>query len=114
VVHKEGSVSALTKVVNDNELIRPVNLDYTTSYDGTKILRQNCVYTVSQAKGTFISAGIPGVVERLQDGIGLKFLLTKKGLGPYNRLVPMLGYSAEGLVLEYMENGTLKVPVEAS
>jgi hypothetical protein len=29
-------------------------------------------------------------------------------LGPHDRLVPMLGYSEEGLVLEYMENGTLK------
>jgi hypothetical protein len=27
---------------------------------------------------------------------------------PHDRLLPMLGYSEEGLVLEYMENGTLK------
>jgi hypothetical protein len=40
----------------------------------------NCVYTVSQAKGTFIPAGISGVVEQLQDGSVLNPLVpTKKG-----------------------------------
>jgi serine/threonine protein kinase len=29
-------------------------------------------------------------------------------LGPHHRLVPMLGHSEKGLVLQYMENGTIK------
>jgi hypothetical protein len=86
-------------------------------------LRQNRVYPVSQAKGTFISAGLSGVVERLQDGGVLKSpradeershkdvqmeVEIYQRLGPHDRLVPMVGYSEENLVPEYMENGTAK------
>ena len=62
-------------------------------------------------------------MERLQDGSVLKSPRADeesshkdikreaeiyRRLGPHDRLVPMLGYSEEGLVLEYMENGTLE------
>lgn len=97
--------------------------DYTTTYDGTKILRRNRIRVVSQAKGTFISAGISGIIERLEDGSVLKSPRSDEErackdieteaniyrlLGPHDRLVPMLGYSEAGLILEYMGNGNVK------
>lgn len=90
--------------------------EYTTAYDGSKILRKNCIHMVSQAKGAFISGGSSGYVERLKDGSILKTphpgeeaSCEMEGkiyelLGRHNRLVPMLGYSSAGLNLEYMEN----------
>lgn len=41
--------------------------DYISAYDESKILRKNCIPTVSEAKGAFISAGSSGYVERLED-----------------------------------------------
>lgn len=78
---------------------------------------------MSQAKGTYISAGVSGIVERLKDGTVLKSphpedeeacrdieLEAKiyRLLGPHDRLVTMLGHSQAGLVLEYMEHGTVR------
>lgn len=34
-------------------------------------------------------------------------------IGPHKRLVPLLGHSRDGLVLEYMENGDLKTYLPA-
>ncbi len=92
-------------------------------YDGSRMLRINRVHTVSQAKGTYISSGSSGIVERLKDGSVLKSPRPDEErscidiemeariyrlLGPHDRLVAMLGYSPTGLVLEYMENGNVR------
>lgn len=81
------------------------------------------IHASVQAKGEFISAGITGLVELLPDGTVIKSPRPSEErssrdteteakiyqlLGPHDRLVPMLGHSAEGLRLEYMENGTVK------
>lgn len=64
--------------------------------------------------------GVSGVVERLEDGTVLKspqpnedVSIELEGciyrlLGPHDRLISMLGYSKEGLILEYMEKGPLE------
>jgi serine/threonine protein kinase len=97
-----------------------VSQDYTLAYDGTKILRKNRIHTIRQAKGTFISTGVSGYVELLKNGTVLKSPRPDEEsackmeatiyelLGRHNRLVPMLGYSSEGLNLEYMENGNVR------
>ncbi|KAH8425842.1 uncharacterized protein LDX57_003586 [Aspergillus melleus] len=77
------------------------------------------------AQGQFISGGITGIVELLDDGTALKspfpdsdieshvLDIAKKAtiyrrIGPHKRLVQLLGHSRDGLVLEYMGNGDLK------
>jgi serine/threonine protein kinase len=91
----------------------------------TNMLHGNCAYTVSQAKGTYISAGVSGIVERLKDGTVLKSprpgpdevesckdiemeAKIYRLLGPHDRLVPLLGHSQAGLVLGYMENRNVR------
>ena len=100
-----------------------VDQDWTTAYDGSKILRKNVTRTVIQAKGTFISLGLSGIVERLIDGSVMKsphpadegsFMDIEMEakiyqlIGPHHRLVPMLGYTQPGLLLEYMEDGNVR------
>lgn len=80
---------------------------------------------VIYARGEFISGGITGIVELLDDGTALKSPFPGEDIehhiqniakeasiyrriGSHERLVRMLGHSREGLVLEYMENGDLK------
>ncbi|KAJ5901456.1 hypothetical protein N7495_001984 [Penicillium taxi] len=82
------------------------------------------------AQGEFISGGITGIVELLDDGTVLKapypgreienhiIDIAKEAdiyrrIGPHNRLVRMISHSREGLVLEYMKNGDLKTYLQA-
>ncbi|KAJ5919312.1 kinase domain containing protein [Penicillium verhagenii] len=82
------------------------------------------------AKGKFISGGLTGIVELLDDGIVIKspfpgaemenniLDIAKEAsiyhrLGPHERLIQVLGHSRDGLVLEYMKNGDLKTYLRA-
>ncbi|PWY87142.1 kinase domain-containing protein [Aspergillus sclerotioniger CBS 115572] len=82
------------------------------------------------AQGQFISGGITGIVELLDDGTALKspfpdadveahiLDIAKEAsiyrrIGPHGRLVRLLGHSRDGLVLEYMVNGDLKTYLQA-
>ncbi|KAJ6109360.1 hypothetical protein N7486_001594 [Penicillium sp. IBT 16267x] len=82
------------------------------------------------AQGHFLSGGITGIVELLDDGTALKspfpdadieshiLDIAKEAsiyrrIGPHKRLVRLLGHSRDGLVLEYMENGDLKTYLQA-
>lgn len=86
----------------------------------------NNVYSSTRdAQGRFLSGGITGIVELLDDGPALKSPFPDEDMenhildidkeatiyrhiGPHNRLVRLLGHSSDGLVLEYMENGDLR------
>ncbi|KAE8145979.1 kinase domain-containing protein [Aspergillus avenaceus] len=80
---------------------------------------------IRDAQGQFISGGITGIVELLDNGTALKSPfpgvefenhvqdIAKEASiyrrnGPHKRLVQLLGHFRNGLVLEYMENGDLK------
>ncbi|KAJ5945950.1 hypothetical protein N7454_002789 [Penicillium verhagenii] len=82
------------------------------------------------AKGKFISGGLTGIVELLDDGTVIKspfpdadlenniLDIAKEAsiyhrLGPHERLIRVLGHSRDGLVLEYMKNGDLKTYLRA-
>ncbi|KAJ5612001.1 hypothetical protein N7510_005195 [Penicillium lagena] len=82
------------------------------------------------AQGQFISGGITGIVELLNDGTALKspfpdseieshvLDIAKEAsiyrrIGPHKRLVRLVGHSRDGLVLEYMENGDLKTYLQS-
>lgn len=82
------------------------------------------------AQGQFISGGITGIVELLDDGTALKspfpdsdieihiLAIAKEAniyrrIGPHERLVRLLGHSRDGLVLEYMKTGDLKTYLQA-
>ncbi|KAL4805348.1 kinase-like domain-containing protein [Aspergillus unguis] len=89
------------------------------------------VETISRdAQGQFISGGLTGIVELLDDGTVLKspfpdaelenhvLDIAKEAsiyhrIGPHERLVRLLGHSRDGLILEYMENGDLKTYIQA-
>lgn len=89
------------------------------------------VETISRdAQGQFISGGLTGIVELLDDGTVLKspfpgaeiekniLDIAKEAqiyhrIGPHERLVRMLGHSRDGLVLEHMQNGDLKTYLQA-
>nr|KMM63779.1 hypothetical protein CPAG_00133 [Coccidioides posadasii RMSCC 3488] len=89
------------------------------------------VETISRdAQGQFISGGLTGIVELLDDGIILKspfpdtemenhiLDIAKEAsiyhcVGPHERLVWILGHSRDGLILEYMKNGDLKTYIQA-
>lgn len=93
--------------------------------DGTKIRKKNYICVTRDARGKFISGGLTGIVELLNDGTILKSPqpgpdeesyrsdIEKEAeiyrlLGSHDRLVWLLGHSAEGLVLEYMPKRDLK------
>ncbi|KAL4940880.1 hypothetical protein BDV06DRAFT_195773 [Aspergillus oleicola] len=82
------------------------------------------------AQGQFISGGLTGIVELLDDGTVLKspfpdaemenhvLDIAKEAsiyyrVGPHERLVRILGHSRGGLILEYMKNGDLKTYIQA-
>ncbi|KAL4881099.1 protein kinase [Aspergillus karnatakaensis] len=82
------------------------------------------------AQGQFISGGLTGIVELLDDGTVLKspfpdaemenhiLDIAKEAsiyhrLGPHERLVRVIGHSRDGLILEYMENSDLKTHIQA-
>ncbi|KKK18994.1 kinase domain containing protein, partial [Aspergillus rambellii] len=82
------------------------------------------------AQGQFISGGLTGIVELLDDGTILKspfpdaevenhiLDIAKEAsiydrVGPHERLVWILGHSRDGLILEYMKNGDLKTYIQA-
>ncbi|CEL09362.1 Putative Protein kinase [Aspergillus calidoustus] len=89
------------------------------------------VETLSRdAQGQFISGGLTGIVQLLDDGTVLKspfpdaemenhiLDIAKEAtiyyrIGPHERLVRILGHSRDGLVLEYMHNGDLKTYLQA-
>ncbi|KMU85167.1 hypothetical protein CIHG_02949 [Coccidioides immitis H538.4] len=89
------------------------------------------VETISRdAQGQFISGGLTGIVELLDDGTVLKspfpdaemenhiLDIAKEAsiyhcVGPHERLVRILGHSRDGLILEYMKNGDLKTYIQA-
>ena len=80
---------------------------------------------IRDAQGEFISGGVTGIVELLDDGTALKSPFPDddieqhisdiakeariyRRIGPHRRLVQLLGHSSRGLALEYMKNGDLK------
>lgn len=89
------------------------------------------VETISRdSQGQFISGGLTGIVELLDDGTVLKspfpgaelenniLDIAKEAqiyyrIGPHERLVRMLGHSRDGLILEHMQNGDLKTYLQA-
>ncbi|OQD65448.1 hypothetical protein PENPOL_c006G07162 [Penicillium polonicum] len=93
--------------------------------------RHGKVETISRdAQGQFISGGLTGIVELLDDGTVLKspfpdaemenhvLDIAKEAsiyhrVGPHERLVRILDHSRDGLVLEYMKNGDLKTYLQA-
>ncbi|PGH13344.1 hypothetical protein AJ79_03761 [Helicocarpus griseus UAMH5409] len=87
---------------------------------------------IRDALGDFISGGLTGVVELLDDGTVIKApfpgpdweieekildIAKEAGvyhrIGPHERLVRLISHSRAGLVLEYMEKGDLQVYLEA-
>ncbi|EER28940.1 kinase domain containing protein [Coccidioides posadasii C735 delta SOWgp] len=99
-------------------------------YEANEIGRGK-VETISRdAQGQFISGGLTGIVELLDDGTVLKspfpdaemenhiLDIAKEAsiyhrVGPHERLVRILGHSRDGLILEYMKNGDLKTYIQA-
>ncbi|KMP07974.1 hypothetical protein CISG_07300 [Coccidioides immitis RMSCC 3703] len=89
------------------------------------------VETISRdAQGQFISGGLTGIVELLDNGTVLKLPfpdaemenhildIAKEAsiyhcVGSHERLVQILGHSRDGLILEYMKNGDLKTYIQA-
>ncbi|CAG8235651.1 unnamed protein product [Penicillium salamii] len=100
--------------------------DYEASENG----HGKVVTTSRDAQGQFISGGLTGIVELLDDGTALKspfpdsdmenhiLDIAKEAsiyhrLGPHERLVRILGHSRDGLILEYMKHGDLKTYLQA-
>ncbi|KAJ6016304.1 kinase domain containing protein [Penicillium herquei] len=82
------------------------------------------------AQGQFISGGLTGIVELLDDGTIIKspfpdadmenhiLDIAKEAsiydrIGLHERMIRMLGHSKDGLILEYMKNGDLKTYLQA-
>lgn len=87
-------------------------------------------FITRDAQGQFVCGGLTGIVELLDNGtvikspfpdaemedhirdIALEASIYRR-LGPHERLVGLVSHSRDGLVLEYMEKGDLKVYLQA-